>query len=86
MSDLKGLNKLRRIVGWSVIGLIAVIGVSILLSYLIHGQHRFFIIITLPIPFWVVRSYPLSIRSFLGDKVVIIALAMGRRILFLWIS
>jgi hypothetical protein len=42
MSDLKGLNKLRRIVGWSVIGLIAVIGASILLSYLIPRPAQVF--------------------------------------------
>jgi uncharacterized membrane protein len=33
----------------------------------------------------VIRSYPLIIHSFLGDKVVIVALATGSRILFLWI-
>ena len=42
MSDVKGLNKLRRIVGWSVVGLTAVIGASILLPYLIPRPAQVF--------------------------------------------
>ena len=69
MSDLKGFNRLRRIVGWSAIGLIAVIGASILLSYItprpaqVFYNYHFFpfhfgwigVILLLFIAFWAAR-------------------------------
>jgi uncharacterized membrane protein len=84
MSDQES-NRIRRIVGWGIVGLIVVIGLSIAISLLLfctlaaRRRLRLSILLLLPISFWLARCYLLDIHSLLGSKMVFLALERRKR-------
>lgn len=86
MSDQES-NRIRRIVGWGIVGLIVVIGLSITLSLYYFAPWRpgggfdypFFF--SFPFHFGWLGANLLDIHSLLGSKMVFLALETRRRIL-----